>query len=102
MAVLVLTYEPEKLSTEMKDCIEYNIENWLDYLIKKEKDLKEAAALPEALELFEGEKKLLRDIVNHYKRNQQGAYERRKWLNKKFGIDWRKWHQPRPGLMGMI
>lgn len=96
-AVLILTYEPHKLKEGMADMIDYNIEEWILHLEKKEKELG-----VEDMALFVEEKRQITAIVGHYKRNVEGKYERRKWLCKHYGINWRAWHQPRPGITGMI
>lgn len=96
-AVLMLTYEPHKLKEGMAEMIDYNIEEWISLLEKKEKELG-----VEDMALFVEEKRQIAAIVGHYKRNVEGKYERRKWLCKHYGINWRMWHQPRPGITGMI
>ena len=96
-AVLILTYEPHKLREGMADLIEYNIEEWIKLLEKREKEMG-----IDQLALFEEEKRQINGIVTHYRRNIEGRYDRRKWLCKHFSIPWQYWHQPRPGITGMI
>lgn len=95
-AVLMLTYEPHKLKEGMADLIEHNIEEWILQLEKKEKNLG-----IDQLNMFEEQKRQIAGIVGHYKRNIEGRYERRKWLCKHFGLNWRMWHQPRPSPSGI-
>jgi len=98
-AVLMLTYEPHKIKEGMAETIEYNIEEWLNYLTELEKDM---GIDPNKMNVFEEQKRQLAGIVGHYKRNQQGRYQRRIWLCKHFGIPWQHFHQPRPGIIGNI
>lgn len=93
----MLTYEPQKLKEGMAEMIEYNIEEWIKELERREKDIG-----IDQLALFEEEKRQIAGIVGHYKRNIDGRYERRKWMCKNWGINWRMWHQPRPGIIGSI
>lgn len=103
-AVLLLTYEPHKLAEGMAETIEFNIEEWLNYLIEKEKTVG-LVVLPGMIadaDILEEQKRQIRSIVDHYKRNLEGRYDRRKWLCNHFNIPWQWFHQPRPGLTGWI
>jgi hypothetical protein len=103
-AVLMLTYEPEKFPEGMIETIDFNINEWLDYLIEKEKSIG-LVVLPGMIadaDILEEQKRQIKAIVAHYQRNLEGRYDRRKWLCKHFNIPWQWFHQPRPGLAGPI
>ena len=99
-AVLLATYEPHKLRDGMTDLIEWNLREWVLLIERKKKDLESGGIKNN--DLLDEQMRQVLAMGNHYKKNLGGHFDRRKWMCKHFGMHWKNWHQPRPGIVGYI